>query len=306
MSLTPFPALNLPSSDLFHEADQFAQQPDGWETMDTRSLQALFLFSCLFHHTAHAAGADLYNVVNERLTSSEREEVLLSLIKLAHRDDLARRQAFSWFAHFIFRDAEPAIVSSATIAAAEIASPIEEPMAAVLFLIEHAADLEEDERIGALFGGLLTLGHRGIHDLIEPCVLELNDQAFTRAVSLGAGNPLAATVERLATWALWCVTNGRENMLVPLLGRLGYLSKVANGETGDPRRQPLGRGVVDIERTLPVWTVPEGQVVRVIRRYSVPEFGRQLEPILLQIAELEEPPSLALICLDAWRTPPPS
>ena len=77
--------------------------------------------------------------------------------------------------------------------------------------------------IGFVNAGLLTLGHRGIHDLIEPCVLELNDQAFTRAVSLGAGNPLAATVERLATWALWCVTNGREKLLAPLLGRLGYL-----------------------------------------------------------------------------------
>ena len=57
------------------------------------------------------------------------------------------------------------------------------------------------------------------------------------------------------------------------------------------------------DRALPAWTRPEGEVVKVLRRWTREEYGQAIAPRLVGIARRESRPRILPSVLAAWGLP---
>jgi hypothetical protein len=200
----------------------------------------------------------------------------------------------------ILLDPDFGVVSTGSLAFAEL-MPIEEdnPMTGPLQLLAIACDPSvAPERRAAMLTGLASLGDSRVLDLLEAHWDDLDGDAAADLVKgLGALPPTVAVIEFLVSCLERWLADGHEGPIghvVPALVKLASSAK-------RPAPNAEASGVLDIERTLPTWTVPEGTNPVVIRSsYTVSEFGARIVPRLARMGASETYPRLLPMAIRAW------
>jgi hypothetical protein len=228
----------------------------------------------------------LYARAIAELPQETRMQMVLDLSQLAEERKISGNPLFP----FLFRDPAPAIVSTAALNLAILWPHVgDDPLASIRYLAQqarHCADRGEDERAASMVGGLLVLGDRRVTDDLKGCWRWLSIDGRAALLSrLNSGFVHAPVVDWLIDWLEDC-EGGEFGTVAAALTRL---SPVANL-----------RGVVEVQRALPIWSAADGQPLREIARWSFGQFGERIRPRLELIAENESEPRVMHNVLEEW------
>ncbi len=228
----------------------------------------------------------LYARAVTELPQETRMQMVLDLSQLAEERKISGNPLFP----FLFRDPAPAIVSTAALNLAILWPDVgDDPLAAIRYLTQqarHCAGRGEDDRAAAIVGGLLLLGDRRVIEDLKGCWRWLSIDGRVALLSrLNSGFVHAPVVEWLIEWLEDC-EGGEFGTVAAALTRL---SPVANL-----------RGVVEVQRALPIWSAADGQPLREIAKWSFGQFGERIRSRLELIAENESEPRVMHNVLEEW------
>ena len=156
---------------------------------------------------------------------------------------------------------------------------------------------DQPVRAGGLFGGLLMMGDRRLPDLLDGW---WRDQSGTAKIAAWQFVP-----DAIFAGAVECVLRWLEDPDEMELGApAGFLH-------GLPRLPGTGREVLEVEWDLPADNTlgPDGHSrrrgsYRVLRRWTVEEFGRLIEPRLRAVSAREGDPEPFRLVMQAWGIDP--
>ena len=269
-----------------NELERLVQQPERWPALEVQRLLDLTQHLALRYGATRdfdliAPLQRLYGLLVERAPASQRLALLERIYGVAGRQS-------GWegaFYPFIVAESDHAVISTASLYLA-LLTPLEDddPLTGPRRLRSLAEKAADEQTRASILSGLLLLGDRRTLPLLEGAWELLGPRGSTRLAGAHSGVLYASVVEFLLGW-LERAEGQTFGLVAAALARL-----------------PAGTGqgrVLDVERRLPAGPTG-GPALRVLREWTLEEFGRELEPRLRELARREQEPRLLPHVLAAW------
>jgi prepilin signal peptidase PulO-like enzyme (type II secretory pathway) len=190
---------------------------------------------------------------------------------------------------FIMEDPASGVVSTATLEYAQLV-PLErgDLLTGPREVLRHAQLVPEQERRGAMLAGLLMLGDRRVVDLLRESWRRLSPEGRRPLTDATSSCAYAAVVDFYLEWLEGRPDEGDVGSIA------GALARIALNSTPSL--------VLDVERDLPTTAVVgEGRPpVRILTRWTIPEYGRTMAPRLRALVAREQEPRVLPLVLEAW------
>ncbi len=301
--MTGFPPSGSDQTDPFFALEQLGADPSQWETADLAPLQQLVVLESM--RWARGGGdairdplMRLYAVFVERASEEQRMQALHTVGRIGESVARASRTPDGAAGSVPFlADPAPVIVATAVLQLACLEGTEDDPLSGARSVFAMALTADDAGRRAAALGALLSLGDAAVAELLGACWEHLDPGAYAMFARMACGS--AATpvvVDFFLRWAEAAVSGGSETGLGDIAAALLALAHRASAEVPG-----LGEaGVTEIDHGLPVWTRPEDQVIKVVRRWTRDEYGRLIAPRLVGVARRESHPRILPRVLRAW------
>ena len=306
MALSGFPPSTSDPNDPFFAIEQLGADPAQWETAELGPLQQLVVLESM--RWARGGGdairdplMRLYTVFTRRAEPEQRMQALQTVGQLGETIGRASRSPDGAAASVPFlTDPSPVIVATAALQLACLDATEEDPLSGARSVFAMALTADDAGRRAAALGGLLSLGDAAIAELLGNCWEHLDPDAFGIFARMACGAaPTPVVVDFFVRWVEAAVADGSEVGLGDIAAALLALARRAATEVPG-----FGQtGVVEIDRGLPVWTRPEDQVIKMVRRWSRDEYAELIAPRLVEVARGESHPRILPRVLREWGVP---
>jgi len=275
---------------------ELLDNPASWPNLTSADLQTFV------HHTIAIYGVSndpflirrvqsLYEHYRSRISEPDRLELLSTMVDNVSNGSVSLNALLP----FLLRDDSPAVVSTATIDFVslhplESGDPLTGPKAATAIL---RRDLPRNR--AGIFAGLLQLGDRRVCDLLGPLRSEIKDGDLSDIARNFSGFAFTAAVDFFLDWleiTSDTANSARFAYLCAAMVRIGH-DALSYPDEGEP-------SIVEGERMFPVPKGGEGPAVRIIRKYTVREFGSVIAPRLRALGDREHGDRLIPAVMEAW------
>jgi hypothetical protein len=279
---------NSIDSPHWRKVRSLAEKPRKWNGLSDEQLTELVFLKCV---DVGNRGEDsdwhiletLYPVFEERFEPEERI-TLYTQIQANVEKGHAGIDALSVF---IYNDSSPILVSTASLDFACMA-PLDgaDELSGPKHLRRVFLDIPKSDTRAAITAGLLALGDRRVHPIIEECWRDLSLEAKREVWRWDRPYGHAATAEFLLTHLEQEKDEGVFGGLAAALMRVARDSR---------------DGIIrEIRRRFPVDSTGPELPVDVLAQWNVEEYGRMLEPRLRSLLLAEESPKVLPHVMEAW------
>lgn len=227
---------------------------------------------------------DVYHEFVRRVPPRERAETVVAVARRVQHG-LGSAEALLPFIH---HDPAAAVVSTSALHLATLV-PLRDDdlLTGPRYVCGLAETVTDDGKRGQIVAGLLLLGDRRLTPVVRACSRTLGPAGRRELSSLWSGFAYRSHVDFLLEWLE--DPGAREGEFGIVAGTLARVALHA---------QP--REVLDVERRFPAGATPDGPNVRVLRRWSIRDYGQAIGSRLRALAQREREPKVVPLVMEAW------
>ena len=271
------------------ELDELLRRPAQWQSIDVDTVKQLvrrqIVLSTIPDDAVTSASlSNLYAVFVDRVPHQERLELLLEVSEEVEDGTIPVRGLLP----FLVLDPGAGVVGTASLSLAVLMPPRGgDVLTGPKFLCELAGRTRDDTRRGRILVGLLLLGDQRAVQVLRGCWGILGPSGRMALSTAWSGFAYKAVVDFFVEWLERSLE--REGEFGSVAGTLARLALKAE------------RGiVVDVERKFPA-NAPDGrEPARILRQWTVAEYGLEIIPRLRALAQRERAPKIIPQVIQAW------
>jgi hypothetical protein len=264
------------------DAERLAADPDSWDALPDDDLVEVLLSQCMkYGFTADEQRivplARLYRYARNRLPRRDR----LTILQLVTDMVVKYPHAHNALNPFAYHDDDRVVSSTALLNYAVLMPLVDnDPMTGPKYLMGQAI-LNEDQSLRVvILSALLMLGDRRVMDIIDGSWRLLDQDGRLQLSNAHSGFLSAGEIEFILRW-------------------LESLDDIAAALARKTTESVDGK-VRDIVRAFPANAPDAGDAVSVVQEWTVPKFGRLIEPRLRAIYEREHEPHVLDTVMGYW------
>jgi hypothetical protein len=287
-------ATHQPSDE---ELERWFRSPESWTGLSAAHLQRLLATQVAWYGATNDASRvpllrRLYEHAVSRISVADRLELLQATTELVERRQLSVNSLLP----FIITDPEHVVVSTAALNLA-VLMPLKDgdPLTGPRYLLESLKSTDDATVQVGVLSALLLLGDRRVVKLLDRCWEHLDHDSRINLTHARSGNLFAAVVDFYLDWldSLDDHTAWEE------------YGAVAAALTRMPKDANQGF-VTDVQRKFPANAADGQPEIKLLDRWTIPEFGRRIEPRLRPIHAREREPRITSHIFRAWNLPVPA
>jgi hypothetical protein len=271
------------------ELERISADPDLWSSVDLETLAAvlrreLIRYGVSMDPLLVEPLSKLYQISRERLSVEERLELLALVIEFV--DDAP--SAVNALLPFIFMENDFTIITSASLALAVMLGNAEgESLSGPSYVHALVEQIEDPVVQAGLYAGLLLTGDARLYELTDRCWDTVSAEARLLLASIPTDFPTVFLASFYIDWLESLVEGGDDEEFGAVAAAL---ARIALNHAR----------IVDVERAFPSWKDDEHPPITFKAEWTIPQFGRRIEPRLRDIMELESEPKIMETVLQYW------